>query len=68
MTLELKNSKNNKLIEVYINDNEIGYALLGNRPKNQVLRSLHYLVNQVDPSISRDLVEYELDLMLKPEF
>tara|TARA_R110000823_G_scaffold241207_1_gene365961 strand:- start:1722 stop:1922 length:201 start_codon:yes stop_codon:yes gene_type:complete len=62
--LEIKDTKDKYVLDILIHGEKKGFVLR-NRPKNQIARSIHYLVNQVDPSISRDLIEYELDLILK---
>ena len=58
--LTIKKNKDN-LLDVLIDGRNVGQALAGNRPIKQISRSIHYLLNRVDPSISRDLIEYELN-------
>lgn len=62
--LDIINS-DNKITAIYKGQKII--TVSENLPFNQQVRAIFYALGQINPSISRDLVEYELDLMLKAE-
>lgn len=60
----LKLEQGNVTVNVFYNDNCIGYAPLF-REKNQIVRSIYYLLGNYAPHLSKDTIEAELERLDK---
>lgn len=56
--------KDTHVLEVFVNGELRGFAFKS-RPRDSLLRTIYYIVGQVDPSISKDSIDYSLDELLK---